>query len=57
VEVTPEGEEIDRPDLTAFLEIFSGGNLTVEGSSMAGNYMGALVSAKSVPGGKIRAPE
>jgi hypothetical protein len=52
VEVTPEGEEIDRPDLTSAIEIFSGGNLTVEGSSMAGNYMGALVSAKSVPGGE-----
>ena len=52
VEVTPEGEEIDRPDLTASLEVFPGGNLAVEGSSMAGNYMGALVSAKSVPGGQ-----
>ena len=52
VEQTPEGEEIDRPDLTSAIEIFSGGNLTVENCSMAGNYMGALVSAESVPGGK-----
>lgn len=52
VEITPEGEEIDRPDLSASLEIFSGGNLTVEGSSMAGNYMGALVSAQSATGGQ-----
>ncbi|SDZ12823.1 hypothetical protein SAMN05660462_01954 [Proteiniborus ethanoligenes] len=52
VEITLEGKEIDRPDLTASLEIFSGGNLTVEGNSMAGNYMGALVSAQSVPGGQ-----
>lgn len=50
VELTPEGEEIDRPDLTSAIEIFSGGNLAVEGCSMAGNYMGALVSAKSVSG-------
>jgi hypothetical protein len=52
VEVTPEGEEIDRPDLTSAIETFSGGNLAVEDCSMAGNYMGALVSAKSVPGGE-----
>ncbi|MGI6449206.1 MAG: hypothetical protein ACOX3R_02620 [Desulfitobacteriia bacterium] len=52
VELTPEGEEIDRPDLTSAIEIFSGGNLAVEDCSMAGNYMGALVSAKSVPGGE-----
>jgi hypothetical protein len=52
VEVTPEGEEIDRPDLTSAIEIFSGGNLAVEGCSMAGNYMGALVSVQSIPGGE-----
>lgn len=52
VEITPEGDEIDRPDLTASLEIFTGGNLTVEGSGMAGNYMGAHVSAQSVAGGQ-----
>lgn len=50
VEVTSEGEEIDRPDLTASLEIFSEANLTVAGCDMAGNYMGALVSATSTPG-------
>lgn len=52
VEITPEGEEIDRPDLSASLEIFSGDNLTVEGGTMAGNYMGAMVSAQSKPGGQ-----
>ena len=52
VEINPQGEEIDRPDLTASLEIFSGENLTVEGNSMTGNYMGALISAQSVPGGQ-----
>lgn len=51
-EITSEGEEIDRPDLTASLEIFSGENLMVEGTSMVGNYMGALVSAESVKEGK-----
>lgn len=52
VEITPEGEEVDRPDLTASLEIFSGGSLTVQDCSLAENYMGALVSAQSVPGGQ-----
>ncbi|MDD4146018.1 MAG: hypothetical protein PHS83_02795, partial [Clostridia bacterium] len=52
VEITPEGEEIDRPDLSAALEMFSGGGLKVESTAMAGNYMGALVCAESVSGGK-----
>ena len=51
VEITPEGDEIDRPDLTASIDIISGGNLSVEGCQMADNYMGALVSARTVPGG------
>jgi len=51
VEITPEGDEIDRPDLTASIDIISGGNLSVEGCQMADNYMGALVSARAVPGG------
>lgn len=51
VEITPEGDEIDRPDLTASISIFSGENLSVEGCQMADNYMGALVSARTVPGG------
>lgn len=52
VEINSKGDEIDRPDLTASLEIFSGENLTVEGNSLAGNYMGALISAQSAPGGQ-----
>jgi hypothetical protein len=51
-ELTPEGEEVDRPDLTGSIEIFSGRGMTVEGCTMAGNYMGALISAQSVPGGQ-----
>lgn len=50
VEITPVGEEIDRPDLSAAIEMFSGGGLKVESSAIAGNYMGALVCAESVPG-------
>lgn len=50
VEITPEGEEIDRPDLTAAIELFSGGGLKVESTAMAGNYLGALVCAESVSG-------
>ena len=50
VEITPEGEEIDRPDLTSSIQIFSGENLSVDSCSMVDNYMGALVSAQSQPG-------
>ncbi|MDD2586519.1 MAG: hypothetical protein PHO25_07815 [Syntrophomonadaceae bacterium] len=50
VEITPEGDEIDRPDLTASIDIVSGGNLSVESCQMVENYMGALVSAQTVPG-------
>ena len=50
VEITPEGEEIDRPDLSTAIELFSGGGLKVESTAMAGNYMGALVCAESVSG-------
>ena len=50
VEITPEGEEIDRPDLTASLEMFSDSNLKVEDTAMTGNYMGALVSAEALSG-------
>lgn len=48
VEITPEGDEIDRSDLTASLEIFSKENLNVERTVMENNYMGALVSAESI---------
>lgn len=50
VEITPGGEEIDRPDLSAAIEMFSGEELKVESTAMAGNYKGALVYAESVPG-------
>lgn len=50
MEITPEGDEIDRPDLTASIDIFSGGNLSVESCQMVDNYMGALVSTQTVPG-------
>lgn len=46
-EIKPDGTEIDRPDLTSQITISSAGNpITVEGASMSGNYMGALVSAE-----------
>ena len=50
VETTPEGDELDRPDLSADIEMFSGGGLKVESTAISGNYMGALVCAESVPG-------
>jgi len=52
VEITPEGEEIDRPDLSAKIEMFADGALKVESTAMVGNYMGALVCAESAPGGQ-----
>lgn len=43
-EVTENGQEIDRPDLTSQISIFCEGNpLRIDGDSMAGGYMGALV--------------
>ncbi|KUO60018.1 MAG: hypothetical protein APF84_13350 [Gracilibacter sp. BRH_c7a] len=48
-EVKSDGTEIDRPDLTEQMEIFSGtGVLKVSSQTMAGNYMGALVEAETV---------
>ncbi len=55
VEITPDGEEIDRPDLSAAIEMFSNGGLKVESTAKAGNYMGALVCAESTPG--VQNPE
>ncbi|MFA5523499.1 MAG: hypothetical protein WDA24_04000, partial [Tissierellales bacterium] len=52
VELTPEGEEIDRPDLSARIEMFADGALKVESTTMTDNYMGALVCAESAPGGQ-----
>ncbi len=46
-EVNENGNEVDRSDLTAQIQIFSGGApVQVEGCQMAGNYMGALVCAE-----------
>lgn len=50
VEITAAGEEIDRPDLTANLTIFSTENLIVGEAALAGNYMGAHLSARLVKG-------
>jgi hypothetical protein len=50
-ELTENGQEIDRPDLTSQISIFCEGNpLRAEGGSMVGGYMGALVCAESVKG-------
>lgn len=46
-EVKPDGTEVDRPDLTASIDIFSGGGIEVEGCAMVGNYKGALISCSS----------
>jgi len=45
VEITAEGQTIERDDLTATLSITSGGGLRVEDPTLAGSYMGAFVSA------------
>lgn len=45
VEITAEGETIERDDLTATLSITSGGGLRVEDQTFTGGYMGAFVSA------------
>ncbi|MEA4831046.1 MAG: hypothetical protein VB118_00340 [Oscillospiraceae bacterium] len=46
-EVKETGEETDRPDLSAQIAITSGGPpIEIEGTSLAGNYMGALVFAE-----------
>ncbi len=45
-EVTAKGEELERPDLTGQIEIFSqSGVLEIGAATMAGSYMGASVSA------------
>ncbi|HBL84530.1 MAG: hypothetical protein A2Y17_01020 [Clostridiales bacterium GWF2_38_85] len=49
VEISKEGEETDRFDLTQNIEIFSGSNaLKVRDTTIAGNYMGAIVEAESM---------
>lgn len=50
-EITETGAQVDRPDLTGRIQIFSGGDpIKVDGCAMAGNYMGALICAQSAPG-------
>ena len=50
-EITEDGTEIDRPDLTEDITINSGGNpIEIGDVSLAGNYMGGLISASSTPG-------
>lgn len=50
-EISPEGKETDRPDLTANIRIFSGSrSISVDGCSISGSYMGAYVSAQSADG-------
>jgi len=45
IEITPENEEIDRPDLTQMLTITPKDYLEVDSCQMADNYMGAMVYA------------
>ena len=51
VEVTEEGTEVDRPDLTAKIKAFAGDNvMTVTHKGMEGNYCAAEVScSKAAP--------
>lgn len=47
-EIKENGTEVDRPDLTKNIEIFTQDNhMKVEDCKMAGNYMGALICAES----------
>jgi len=45
VEITPEGVEKPRPELTAKISISSPAYLKISGQSMAGEYIGAFVTA------------
>ncbi len=48
VEITPEGTEINRTDLTARIEIFPGTSFVkVRDQQISGEYMGAFVEAES----------
>ncbi|MDD4124127.1 MAG: hypothetical protein PHW77_00140 [Eubacteriales bacterium] len=50
-EITPEGRELDRPDLTSNIRIFSSGNpITVDSLFVSGNYMAANISAEAAAG-------
>ena len=52
-EIKEDGSEIDRPDLTESIEFTSGGlPIEIGDTQMASNYMAALISAQSSPGGK-----
>ncbi|NCC87163.1 MAG: hypothetical protein EOM05_04770 [Clostridia bacterium] len=50
IEISPEGEEIDRPDLSQTLTITSKDYLEVDSCQMSGNYMGAMVYAPDKAG-------
>ncbi|MHB8129553.1 MAG: hypothetical protein ACYDEX_11195 [Mobilitalea sp.] len=53
VEISKEGTEIDRFDLTQQVEIFSGSSvIKVRDSAVSGNYIGAFVEAESVANAK-----
>ncbi len=45
IEVTYEGEEIEREDLTASMTMTSGGGLIVEDQTLTGGFLGAFISA------------
>lgn len=47
-EITPEGEKIERPDLTAKIIIYAEENCEVSRSVMSGRYMASRVSATKV---------
>ncbi|MDD4297410.1 MAG: hypothetical protein PHC69_10735 [Ruminiclostridium sp.] len=52
-EIKEDGTEVDRPDLTNNIEIFTQDNhMKVEDCKMVGNYMGALICAESTGGEK-----
>jgi len=46
IEITAEGETIEREDLTASIQMSSGGGLIVEDQTLTGGYMGAFISAE-----------
>ena len=48
-EITAKGEKIDRPDLTAQIEIGQGKNITIVGTGTAGQYKAATVKVEQVP--------
>lgn len=45
-EITEDGEEVYRPDLSSAIVFSSAGGITVGSQSFTGDYMGALISAE-----------